>query len=119
MNKSLRSKNSILLFNGNMKTPVRMNKSRYLVSNTYAFDSVSTWIKMAITDRKYYHNYVLKSTNEFLVFCKDLAFKGTNMNTHIKTQATEKFFRIHLCMRLNKRSFKKLFKCYHLYNYKY
>lgn len=54
MNRSSRSKYDMLLINGSMKTPIKINKKLYLISNTCAFDSVTTLITMAITDSKYY-----------------------------------------------------------------
>uniref|UniRef100_A0A2S2NQ22 NOF-FB transposable element protein n=1 Tax=Schizaphis graminum TaxID=13262 RepID=A0A2S2NQ22_SCHGA len=76
LNKSLRSKNQKLLINGNMKTPIRINKKRYLVSNTCAFDSVCILIAMAYTDSKDYQKFINKSDNALLTFCKDLAIIG-------------------------------------------
>lgn len=73
LNKSLRSKNQTLLINGNMKTPIRINKKRYLVSNTCAFDSVFILIAMAYTDSKDYQEFINISHNELLNFFKDLA----------------------------------------------
>jgi len=47
INKSLRSKHQTLLINGNMKTPIKLNKKRYLVANICPFDSVCFIIAMA------------------------------------------------------------------------
>lgn len=76
LNKSLRSKYQTLLINGNMKTPIKINKKRYLVSNTCAFDSVCIILAMAYTDSKYYQEYMKKSSNELLLFCEELAKNG-------------------------------------------
>ncbi|KAF0716405.1 Uncharacterized protein FWK35_00030084, partial [Aphis craccivora] len=76
LNKSLRSKHHTLLINGNMKTPIKMNKKRYLVSNTCAFDSVCIILAMAYTDSKHYREYMKKSSNELLLFCEELAKHG-------------------------------------------
>ncbi|CAI6370090.1 unnamed protein product [Macrosiphum euphorbiae] len=85
LNKSLRSKNQTLLINGNMKTPIRVNKKRYLVSNTCAFDSVCILIAMAYTDSKDYQEFINKSHNELLTFCKDLAINGPSSIIYKKT----------------------------------
>lgn len=74
--KSLRSKYQTLLINGNMKTPIKINKKRYLVSNTCAFDSVCIILAMAYTDSKYYQEYMKKSSNKLLLFCEELAKNG-------------------------------------------
>jgi len=51
MNRSTRSKyDNILLNNGSMKTPIKMNKKHYLISNTCAFGFVITLVTMEITD---------------------------------------------------------------------
>ncbi|KAL5237639.1 hypothetical protein ACI65C_005049 [Semiaphis heraclei] len=76
LNKSLRSKHQTLLINGNMKTPIKINKKRYLVSNTCAFDSVCIILAMAYTDSKHYQEYMKKSSNELLLFCEELAKNG-------------------------------------------
>lgn len=78
LNRSTRSKYTMLPINGNMKTPIKINKKRYLISNTCAFDSVTTLITMAITDSKYYKELIDKSTNNFITFCNDLAKNGTS-----------------------------------------
>jgi len=79
MNRSTRSKYAMLLINGSMKTPIEINKKMYLISNTCAFDSVTTLITMAITDSKYYKEFIYKNTsNMFLTFCNDLAKNGTS-----------------------------------------
>lgn len=59
-----------------MKTPIIINKKRYLVSNTCAFDSVCILIAMAYTDSKDYQKFINKSDNALLTFSKDLAING-------------------------------------------
>jgi len=48
-----------LLINGNLTTPVRISKSKYLVQNTCPFDSVESIIVMAYTDNIYHINDLL------------------------------------------------------------
>lgn len=71
--RSIRSKHESLLLNGNLKTPLRMNKKRYLISNTCPFDSVAFIITIAYTDSNLYKEFIEKQTNTVLRFCKNLA----------------------------------------------
>jgi len=52
------SKHGSLLLNGNLKTPLWMNKKRYLISNTCPFDSVAFIITIAYTDSNLYKEFV-------------------------------------------------------------
>jgi len=76
LNKNLLSKYQTLLINGNMKTSIKINKKRYLLSNTCDFDSVYIILAMAYIDSKYYQEYMKKSSNELLLFCEELAKNG-------------------------------------------
>jgi hypothetical protein len=76
LNKSLRPKHQTLLINGNMKTPIKINKKRYLVSNTCAFDSVCIILAIAYTDSKHYQEYMKKCSNELLIFYEELVKNG-------------------------------------------
>jgi len=76
--RSLRSNNATLLLNGNTTTPIRMNKNRYIVNNTCAFDSVSTIIAMAYLDNLFYKNFIDNNKNQFLEFCKKLVTTNTS-----------------------------------------
>lgn len=72
-NRSTRSKHATLMLNGNLKTPVRMNKKRYLLSITCPFDSVAFIITTACIDSYLYKTFVEEQNNLFLNFCKNLA----------------------------------------------
>jgi len=71
--RNIRSKHESLLLNGNLKTPLRMNKKRYLISNTCPFDSVAFIITIAFIDSNSYKIFVEEQTNELLRFCRNLA----------------------------------------------
>lgn len=71
--RSIRSKHESLLLNGNLKTPLRINKKRYLISNTCPFDSVTFIITLAYIDSNSYKKFVEEQTNRVLRFCKNLA----------------------------------------------
>jgi len=71
--RNIRSKHESLLLNGNLKTPLRMNKKRYLISNTCPFDSVAFIITIAYTDSNIYKEFIEKQRNTVLRFCKNLA----------------------------------------------
>jgi len=71
--RNIRSKHEILLINGNLKTPLRINKKRYLISNTCPFDSVAFIITIAYIDSNSYKKFVEEQTNTVLRFCKNLA----------------------------------------------
>lgn len=73
----MRSNKTTLLLNGNTTTPIRMNKNRYIVTNTCSFDSVSTVIAMAYLDNPFYKKFVDNSKNQFLEFCKKLVTTST------------------------------------------
>lgn len=79
LNRTMRFKHSMLLLNGNMKTPIRMNKKRYLLSNTCAFNSVTILITMAIIDSELYKQFSTKNGNKFLTFCNELAKHGISV----------------------------------------
>lgn len=67
--KNTRSNLNSLLVNGNLGTPLRVAKNRYLVKNTCPLDSVSTIISMAFIDFKSYRNFVESNENHLLKFC--------------------------------------------------
>lgn len=72
-NRSLRSKHDSLLLNGNLKTPLRINKTRYLIHNTCPFDSVVIIVAIAYIESDSYKEFVKEQKNVFLEFCKNLA----------------------------------------------
>lgn len=61
------------MLNGNLKTPLRVNKIRYLIHNTCPFDSVVTIIAIAYIDSDPYKDFVKTHKNVLLEFCKNLA----------------------------------------------
>lgn len=71
--RNIRSKYESLLLNGNLKTPLRMNKKRYLISNTCPFDSVAFIITIVYIDGNSYQKFVEEQTNTVLRFRKNLA----------------------------------------------
>lgn len=73
----MRSSKNVLIFNGNITTPVRYKKSTFIVNNTCAFDSVVFAIGISYTDHFNYKNYIDESNNRFLNFIKDLSCHGS------------------------------------------
>lgn len=77
-----RSNLNSLLINGNIGTPLRMAKNKYLVLNTCPMDAVVAIIAMAYTDFESYRNFVDSSENQMLNFCKKIALYGSTTNTY-------------------------------------
>lgn len=78
----MRSTKNVLIFNGNITTPVRHEKSTFIVNNTCAFDSVVFAIGISYTDHFNYKNYIDESSNRFLYLIKDLScHSSTTKNT--------------------------------------
>jgi len=73
-----RSSKAVLLRNGNLTTPCSLNKKKYIISNTCAFDSLVFGIAMAYTDFPSYHSYINSKNNEFLNFVVEIANHGSS-----------------------------------------
>jgi len=81
-NPSTRSSLDTLLLNGNISTPIRYNKNKYLLHNTCPFDSVSSILVMAYIDISFYKDFINTSKNRMLQFCKELAHHKTSKKTY-------------------------------------
>lgn len=81
-NTSTRSSLDTLLINGNTCTPIRYNKNKYLLHNTCPSDSVSSILVMAYIDITSYKDFINKSKNSMLQFCKELAHHKTSKKTY-------------------------------------
>lgn len=73
-----RSSKTVLLRNGNLTTPCSLNKKKYIISNTCAFDSLVFGIAMACTDFPSYHSYINSKNIEFLNFIVEIANHGSS-----------------------------------------
>jgi len=73
--KNTRSTLNSLLLNGNMSTPLQINKNKFLIYNTCPFDSVAVIIAMAYTD--------IGSYKIFIDSNKSLALNGPNRQIYI------------------------------------
>jgi len=82
--KNTRSHLNTLLLNGNTTSCLRVSRKRYMVHNTCAFDSVAVMISMAYLDHCQYQQFIDSVNNDFLMFCKILAMKGTSKSTYIE-----------------------------------
>jgi len=80
--KSTRSNLNSLLINGNIGTPLRMAKNKYLVLNTCPMDAVVAIIAMAYIDFQSYRHFIDSSENQMLNFCKKIALYGSTTNTY-------------------------------------
>jgi len=80
--KSTRSNLNSLLINGNIGTPLRMAKNKYLVLNTCPMDAVVAIIAMANIDFQSYRNFVNSSENQMLNFSKKIALYGPTTNPY-------------------------------------
>lgn len=85
LNKKTRSNLNTILINGNMSTPLRSMKKRYIVNNTCPFDSIVSIVSMAYIDHLQYRTFIDNNCNEnsFLNFCKNLVIQGTNKSSYI------------------------------------
>lgn len=68
--KSTRSNLNSLLINGNIGTPLRIAKNKYLVLNTCPMDAVVAIIAMAYIDFQSYRNFIDSSENHMLISVK-------------------------------------------------
>jgi len=73
-----RSSKTVLLRNGNVTTPCSLNKKKYIISNTCAFDSLVFGIAMAYTDFPSYQSYINSKNVEFLNFVVEIANHGSS-----------------------------------------
>lgn len=73
-----RSTKNILMFNENITTPIRNQKSTFIVNNTCAFDSVVFGIRTSYTNYSFFLNYLDRSNNIFLKFVKDITLHGSD-----------------------------------------
>lgn len=80
--KNTRSHHNTLLRNGNLSTPLRLSKEKYIIYNTCPFDSISFIISMAYIDHPQYKQYIDSCNNHLLKFCKDLAINGSSKITY-------------------------------------
>lgn len=80
--KSTRSNLNSLIINGNIGTPLRMAKNKYLVLNTCPMDAVVAIIAMAYIDFQSYRNFIDSSENHMLNFSKNIALYGSTTNTY-------------------------------------
>lgn len=78
LNRKTRSNLNTLLVNGNVSTPLRKMRNKYIINNTCPFDSIAFIITMAYIDHPQYRVFIDSSDNIFLNFCKDLAVNGTS-----------------------------------------
>lgn len=77
-----RSSKTILLQNGNLTTPCKMNKKTFIVSNTCAFDSLVFGIAMAYTDFPSYHVYINSKNIEFFNFIVEIVNHGSSIKIY-------------------------------------
>lgn len=56
--KTTRSNLNSLLINGNIITPLKISKQRYLLHNTCPFDSIAVIIAMAYIDNDQYKQFI-------------------------------------------------------------
>jgi len=82
--KTTRSNLNSLLINGNITTPLKISKQRYLLHNTCPFDSIAVIITMAYIDNNQYKQFIDTEKNELLQFCKDLAIHGSSKMMYLK-----------------------------------
>lgn len=82
--KCTRSNLNSLLVNGNMLTPLKISKQKYLLKNTCPFDSIAAIITMAYIDNIKYKNFIDSKKNDLLQFCKDLAINGCSKTMYLK-----------------------------------
>lgn len=92
INRTTRSQLNSLLMNGNLTSIVSMGKKRYIVNNTCAFDSVTVIISRAYTDNNVYKEFVDKSSDTFLTFCKTVASRSTRNIYKDRLQLIKKIF---------------------------
>lgn len=78
----MRSTKNILIFNGNITTPIRHEKTTFIVNNTCSFDSVVFAIGISYTDHSNYKHYIDKSNNSFLNLTKELSCYGSTAKTY-------------------------------------
>lgn len=81
-NRKTRSNLNTLLINGNLLSVVHMEKNRYLVNNTCAFDSVAVIISRAYIDNNLYNDSIDNNSDQFLNFCKAVACGNTSKNIY-------------------------------------
>jgi len=82
--KTTRSNLNSLLINGNITTPLKISKQRYLLYNTCPFDSIVVIITMAYIDNDQYKQFIDTEKNDFLQFCKDLIVHGSSKIMYLK-----------------------------------
>lgn len=82
--KNTRCNLNSLLINGNTCTPLKISKTRYMIHNTFPFDTVASTISMAYLDYPTYMEFVDKSDNVLLKFCKYLALNGASKKSYIE-----------------------------------
>jgi len=78
LNRRTRSNLNTLLVNGNVSTPLRRMRKKYIVNNTCPFDSIAFIISMAYIDHPQYKSFIDASNNTLLQFYKNLAVNGTS-----------------------------------------
>lgn len=90
--RGMRSNLNTLLTNGNNSTIIFDKKQKYLVTNTYAYDSVAVIIFRAYLDNPNYKMFIDSNKHPFFEFCKTLA---TNTTTKVLNKNR---FKILQCM---------------------
>lgn len=83
LNRKTRSNLNTLLINGNVSTPLRKMRKKYIVNNTCPFDSIAFIISMAYIDHSQYRAFIDSNNNVLLNFCKTLAVNGTSKASYV------------------------------------